>query len=203
MSKIIKKSFLGLSVLFFASLIYIIALYPYSKTEAGEIEVTALTGYAWSSNIGWISFSCENEDPQICDTHPDYDVHINLSIIGDNMSGYAWSLNIGWINFDPTSGYPELPSYSARINAVAPIVCPSALEVNGWIRALSNGGGWDGWIKMAGTADNGSHYGVCVSSDLQSLVGYAWGGDTVGWIQFDPNLNSIKKVNRLIEVIPQ
>lgn len=50
-------------------------------------SLSSLSGYAWSSNIGWIKFS-----------GPGYAVDIDES---NNLSGYAWSYNIGWIKFEP------------------------------------------------------------------------------------------------------
>ena len=56
-----------------------------SVTLGAENEKN-LVGWAWSSNIGWISFSCENRGT--CGTFP-YQVKIN-SFTGD-FSGYAWN----------------------------------------------------------------------------------------------------------------
>jgi hypothetical protein len=49
--------------------------------------------------------------------------------------------------------------------------------VTGWLRALSTGGGWDGWISLR---DSG--YGV--EQDAAGLTGWAWGSDVVGWLLF-------------------
>jgi hypothetical protein len=56
-----------------------------------------LSGYAWSENVGWISFSCENTSS--CGT-VDYGVIIDFDGLFD---GYAWGENIGWINFEMIS----------------------------------------------------------------------------------------------------
>ena len=52
----------------------------------GSVFATDLSGYAWSSNIGWIRFS-----------GPGYGVALN-DATGD-LSGHAWSSNIGWVEF--------------------------------------------------------------------------------------------------------
>ena len=89
--------------------------------QVASANAAPVTGYAWSSNIGWICFDCGTANVQI-----------------DGLgffSGYAWSSNIGWIDFGPSSGYPSAPSTRAQL---------SGGTVIGWARALSYGDGWDG-----------------------------------------------------------
>lgn len=57
-----------------------------------------LTGWAYNDNIGWISFSCQNETPSVCGSYPYYQVMINNST-GD-FSGWAWNDIVGWISFN-------------------------------------------------------------------------------------------------------
>ena len=126
-------------------------------------DAVSLSGYIWSDNIGWISLSCSNTSS--CGT-----VNYGLSIeTNSKLSGYAWSDNIGWItaNESELSGCPQTPCM-AKINGTA---------LNGWLRALSYGGGWDGWISLSG-----SQYGVTQSGG--GFTGYAWGNDVVGWLDF-------------------
>lgn len=132
-----------------------------------------VSGYAWSENIGWISFNCTNTNS--C-ASVNYGVNINPS--NGNFSGYAWSENIGWINFAPVGPYPNPPNNSADVNL-------NNFEVSGWVRAVSYGGGWNGWIKMRcqGGECNTSNYGVSANSSGQ-LRGFAWGSDVVGWVSF-------------------
>lgn len=117
-----------------------------------------VSGYAWSENIGWVSFNGSN-----------YGVNINSS---GNFSGYAWSENIGWISFAPAGPYPSTPNYSAKVNT-------GTGEVSGWARVLSYGGGWDGWIKMRGT-----NYGISINKDTGNFSGWAWSDMVIGWINF-------------------
>lgn len=126
-----------------------------------------IEGYAWSSNIGWISFSCT--DAGTCGTS-NYGVELNWG--SGAITGYAWSSNIGWIDFDPVGPYPEAPNYSVQMNM-------SNNEVSGWARALSYGGGWDGWIKMR----DGS-YGVYMDA-RGYFHDWAWGSDIIGWTSFN------------------
>lgn len=161
-----------------------------SVLQASEHE-NLLNGYAWSSNVGWISFSCANEDPQTCGSQPDYQVKIDPPT--GKFSGYAWSSNIGWIDFEPPAPYPETPTMPATVRAVSSDVCASGLEAQGWVRADagSDASGWDGWIKLAGETSGGAHYGVCLMEDGNSFEGFAWGSDVVGWVQFEDETNWI------------
>lgn len=53
------------------------------------IDNSALSGYAWSKNSGWIKFNPTNGGV--------------LNDGGGNLSGYAWGEQLGWINFDNVS----------------------------------------------------------------------------------------------------
>ncbi|HMN19727.1 MAG TPA: hypothetical protein PKA31_04015 [Candidatus Moranbacteria bacterium] len=121
------------------------------------------------SGLGWISMSGAN-----------YGVTIPS---GDGpLGGYAWSENAGWIDFAPAGPYPQAPNFAARRNG-------DILE--GWARivsiaqasAVGNSGGWQGWIKLSGTAQNGTSYGISINPVTRSLGGYAW-SDELGAIDF-------------------
>ncbi len=122
---------------------------------------------------------------------------------------------IGYIRFDPPSkdGYPigdGFPNYSACLdlpnNSSEP--CNGAKgewNITGWARACSvfksncegelnpdeELGGWDGWIKMAGTTQDNNPYGVWINETTNELHGWAWAGDDsndtaiIGWISFN------------------
>lgn len=126
------------------------------SNEFAFADTSILSGYAWSDNIGWVSLSGS-----------DYGLSMDTN---SKLSGYAWSDNIGWItaNESELSGCPSSPC-RAKFNGSA---------LNGWLRALSYGGGWDGWISLSG-----SGYGV-TQSESGALSGYAWGSDVVGWLDF-------------------
>ena len=134
-------------------------------------------GWAWSENIGWISFSCRNRNN--VGEGVDYGVDINLST--GEFSGYAWAgggenadgslaATIGWISFD-----------GAQLDR-------ETGEVSGWARAYraiepegQTLGGWDGWIKLSGTWVDG----VSFNTSTNEFEGWAWGSDVVGWISFN------------------
>jgi len=151
-----------------------------SPAHAGSEQ--NVTGYAWSDNVGWISFNCTDDNS--CAGN-DYGVNIDS---GGNLSGYAWSNTIGWISFSESSGCPEAGCVTN------PKFDKGTGEVTGWARACSGtamrdctGGsrtdGWDGWIKLSGTTADGHPYGPIVANDA-SVSGYSWGSSVVGWLSW-------------------
>jgi hypothetical protein len=165
------------STILIFGLVYVFAILKQTNVSlAGSSDNTS--GWAWSENIGWISFN--NTDGG---GSTDYGVNIDAD---GNFSGYAWSENIGWLNFAPPGPYPGAPNYSAKLdiatNKVSGWARFCAGTINGNCNSASRADGWDGWVKMAGTANNGSSYGVSRSGC--NLIGYAWGSDVVGWINF-------------------
>ncbi|MEK7636220.1 MAG: hypothetical protein AAB362_00840 [Patescibacteria group bacterium] len=179
-------------------------LRPVSATHTSGLQ--PLSGYAWSSNIGWISFSSKN-----CDTNNDGQsdgaipncpsagtpiAHygVTRTISNGNLSGYAWAERIGWIKFDPSGPYPFAPNQFASL--------PSAGLATGWaqacavfqtgcsgaLRSSTELGNWDGWIKMSGPL-----YGVSLGgSDGCTLTGYAWGSDVIGAIHMSGTSYGVK-----------
>ncbi len=160
---------------------------------------TALAGWAWSSTVGWLSFSSNNE------AAPSGEYGVNRDIYG-NLTGYVWAANIGWIKFGglatdsmPSSTVaPGTVRQNARVDA-------STGRLSGWVRACGAAsspstcsdaagttytatnpdprGGWGGWVSLSGITASGN-YGVQLNSDSR-YAGYAWGSDVLGWVQFD------------------
>lgn len=140
--------------------------------DAGSSE--NLSGWAWSSTIGWVSLNST--------TGGGANHGVNVSSSG-LMSGYAWSPNVGWISFN-SSNLSGCPSGTCTANFNS-----QTGAVTGWARAIAgNGssvqtGNWGGWIQLSGPS-----YGVSASGCQWS--GYAWGGgpslDTgvIGWLSF-------------------
>lgn len=156
-----KFVYIGIFLLSFFSLIGVEGVF--AGTEHN------IDGYAWSSNIGWISFNCTNDNS--CGT-ADYGVNKN----GDGtLVGYAWSSDIGWIQFGGLSGFP-----SGAGTTASNVVVNGSNQLVGWARAISqDGNGWDGWISLSGAPS----YGVSFSGN--AFVGYAWGSEVIGWVLFD------------------
>lgn len=170
--------------------ILVFGIFGISKAQA---TTGALYGYAWSDNIGWISFNCKDTD-DACSTN-DYSVTVDNST--GKLSGYAWSDNIGWIGFNDTSDCPEtgcttqpkldLPRFTTATDE-------GGGTMKGWGRACSPykdgcgdtnmvlkdsylNGGWDGWMSFDGVEiadkETGGDY---------PFSGYAWGSEVAGWI---------------------
>lgn len=187
-----KKTKILLLVLF---LIFAVSLSFYFFQEK-DIALAGtghnLSGFAWSNNIGWISFNCTNREAgtgKICfDANSplfnsasnlvDYGVNVNP---GGAMSGYAWSDNIGWISFQDLSGCPDGNCYAKFDKTIG--------QVSGWAKAVAGGnagsGGWDGWIKLSGDMiDSGGNdvgdYNISAGPEISGVCdwsGLAWGGD--------------------------
>jgi hypothetical protein len=160
-----------------------------------------LYGFAWSENIGWISFNYKN-----CDT--DNNGYIDSGACGGdnsttpikiygvylpkygtdgtrNFKGYAWSPNIGWIKFNPdTTSAPadvinkcgNSPAYLLFGNTAYGLVraCAGAANPDCTGGANPAAGGWDGWICLNGYDTQPYHVGLDTGSN--EFNGWAWGG---------------------------
>lgn len=184
-----------LSISFFAAAlllgVFSLGLYPSSSTASS----VGFSGYAWSSGIGWIKFDGAAQG---------YGVLLDTGT--REISGYAWSPNVGWLSFnrsdtsDPPFDDPgtagDLADPNDGSGAIARL--SAANEMLGWarfcsvfqsgcsgaLRLPSELGGWTGWVKFKGVADDGTAYGVLKSSASDDLTGYAWGGPVTGWMSF-------------------
>lgn len=150
---------------------------------------TDVKGFAWSSNIGWISFNSLN-----CDANADaksegvpaacpavgtgiarYGITLSAVPTG-TFAGFAWSSNIGWVSFSETTGCP-----SGACGAVI-----SNGTVGGWAKGVAAEGsvsGWNGWIHLSNASPA---YGPTLDP-IGKFIGYSWGENVVGWIKWNPN----------------
>src|SRR3989304_2625722 len=71
-----------------------------------QVSDTALSGYAWGENIGWINLNCVANGGGNCASSGNFKV---ANTTGGALSGYAWGENTGWINFGPFLNSPTSP----------------------------------------------------------------------------------------------
>ena len=160
--KILVSSFLASAMFFLA------AIPAYASTS--------LSGYAWSSNIGWISFNSADGAT----------IQLATTTTTGTFSGYAWSSNIGWIQFGGLAG----STVGGQTTSDATVDLSTG-QVSGWARAVSAVGrtdGWDGWIELSGanhlSPDQSGNGGVTLDTSNGAFKGYAWGSDVVGWVSW-------------------
>ncbi len=159
--------------------IFIIAVFAFFNQESQIVKAGSehnTFGFAWSENIGWVSFNNTSGGGAT-------NYGVNIAPATGLFAGYAWSENIGWIDFAPAGPYPASPNYSACLDFSGPGQTCDGLGTNkagGWARALSYGGGWDGWIKL-----RGSNYGVDYTPQSGELSGWAWFDMVIGWLSFN------------------
>lgn len=167
-----------------------------SSAGATTLPPPNVSGYAWADDIiGWIHLS-----GTALDTSP-YGVLVSSASPGV-LSGYAWANpndsvagtnNIGWISFNAnvdesgTLGCPsnictaQLNRSTGQVSGWARACSVFASGCSGALRASSELGGWDGWIKFG----SGGNYTQPVTVSGCNWSGYAWGGGTtIGWIHF-------------------
>jgi len=157
--------FVAFIFLVFASIAFSIAVL--TTDYVGASNEDNVSGFAWSDNIGWISFNCN--DTSSCDS---VNYGVSVSELGI-LAGFAWSDNIGWISFNENDlkNCPEEPCKASFVEG----------SLFGWARVLSHGGGWDGWISLSGVDPS---YGVIINNE-NKFEGFSWGADVVGWLQFN------------------
>jgi hypothetical protein len=162
-----------------------VGIYPPAdgtNTNLGEIYIKSESTKVFcdTNNNGFLDVACGGLDTAAT-PFQSYGVNIPTAngLLTGSLGAYAWSENVGWISFNSVdiAGCPGGNCVSQRFGNT----------LTGWARILSirdagaNAGGWLGWIKLSGTAQNGSTYGVGINAN--TLAGYAW-SDELGWIDF-------------------
>lgn len=154
-----------------------------------------VSGWAWSSGIGWISFNSSNAG---AGSGAAYSVKVSTttgSSLGYFSQGesYGWSPNVGWISFK-AADVAGCPSGSCEA-----VVNSATGQVSGWARVLSMTGLYGGgYIELAGTGHvspdtgtvsiSGKSYkkgGVTYDSTTGTFGGFGWEPDALGWLSFD------------------
>lgn len=153
----------------------------FSISQAPQAHAADLSGWAWSSNVGWISFNSTDNGTgpggvgkltTICAIG--YCVKMDTT---GNLNGYAWSSNIGWISFSPGDIGNACPPGSS----CAPAVNLTTGAVTGWAKVLSDGS----WIELSGVNHPSPGNGVTLDPSTGFFSGYAFEPNEVGWLSFD------------------
>jgi hypothetical protein len=227
-----KKYSLALGVIamvFLAGLgLTLIASTPVAHATAPQsgatVSTVPLSGWAWSSNTGWISVNPSNSGTGgVSWSQP-----VSISTTSDNATigffkGYAWSSVVGWISFNPSDvnncpsqdsatydsphqGAP-LPTYVNSLSSPAyctPRVDFSTGKVSGWARVMSMVPSNDGWVHLSGanhpTGDASGAHGVTMVTTVgagattYAFKGYAFEPSALGWITFNPSFGTTQGV---------
>ncbi len=185
-----KPKKIHLLILFFVLIVAIASLVSF---EAFNVSVTnassnmLVSGNAWSSNVGWISFSGTVADS----SHTPYGVYENSTT--GVLSGNAWSYSqpdqanptkpsgLGWLQF----GVSDATHPPAKVNF------SNGGKITGFARFTSatlSGSPWgsstNGWVSFSGTKYKVVQKANCAWS------GYAWEPDVAGWIEMSGNTQS-------------
>jgi hypothetical protein len=116
-------------LLVFIPIIVVGAALFFAGSMRTEADITnTVQGYAWASNIGWVSLNnCDDVNDE--DTCGPISYGVNYDPDSNSWSGTGWNDNIGWINFGVAGPGPGQ-----------------------WAKAVIGGqqgsGGWDGWISL-------------------------------------------------------
>ncbi|MEI7810189.1 MAG: hypothetical protein WCI41_01375 [bacterium] len=170
---------------------------PILKVEASATDSSGFTkklyGYAWSPNVGWISFNnCTNPlDSSTCAGGQSYDVFF-VPVDGGYLQGNAWAPNVGWIDFGSNSGSTAssgFPDGSGQAGLAK--IDISTGKLSGWARIKSmSANANDGWISLNDVSAS-PKYGVQFNPTDGSIYSlsaatkhYAWNSDLFGWIDF-------------------
>ncbi len=165
-------------------------------------------GWAWSGNIGWVSFNCKDGGEggsDVCSSdNSNYGMNINEDGYVEADS-WIWSKNIGWITFDPKiAGNPPVSEDDFSSEGYLAKVKSGALL--GWARAIAGckdsnwdttekkctgsgpgdrTGNWDGWIRFSEVVQGGEGFVYGVRLGDGEFTGWAWGKDIVGWLSLN------------------
>lgn len=116
-----------------------------------DLEAGSFSGYAWSSNIGWIDFAPESPYPKLPNNFVEYDSANNTVI------GWAKILSLGddgWIKMSDDS----VENWDGKGVSID----PATGDFSGWAWNGNNDGTGIGWISF-----NCSNNSSCESSDYK------------------------------------
>lgn len=206
--KVYYKILLSVGIIFLTGAVGFLLMSQGVKNIVNADAGDNVLGWAWSENIGWISFNCANPELPAPRCIGANNYGVNIDPVTGLFSGRAYSEHIGYITFNSQAPNDELRG--CPVNPCEARLDTNNGQISGWARALTplgadarasqpgddnpQRGGWDGWIKLRGAAQNGAVYGVFYDDSFPAnprLSGWAWGGDdinseaVIGWISFN------------------
>ncbi|MEN9649196.1 MAG: hypothetical protein RL094_163 [Candidatus Parcubacteria bacterium] len=195
------KKKITLVVHFLLLLILLVGGIAVHRTVMAQVSTGNVTGWAWSDNIGWVSFNCSDVS-DLCTT-ASYGVDADPDT--GALSGYAWSESVGWLSFNPgdTGGCPDGTNCEAKVDFATGKITGYARFCSATANGNCTGGigpdGWDGWLKLSSPGSpslsspvlDGSQ-GATYDANTTKIMGYGWGGDVVGWLKFNNSYNGVK-----------
>lgn len=146
----------------------------FSSVEA-QTSARQMSGWAWSSNIGWVNFRGTDSRGT-----PLYGVNVDPST--GALSGYAWSSNLGWLSFNSTDsrvcGTPAVYNNSTKTFSGFAVFLSGKSRTDGWDGCVKLGNsGIYGWIVTNARKGSGNDQ---LSTDAPN---FAWGSTVVGWFK--------------------
>jgi hypothetical protein len=148
LSKQVRKY--GASILAVVVILFVVFLTMQPKVHSSG---NAFTGWAWSSNVGWVNLTGSS--------HNDGLVMGNADGSGNYpVTGYAWNDNIGWIQFGTVTG-PSAPSvkkiYITDTSSTTWTVPYDWNNSNNTIEVIGGGGGGAGGFSDLGGGGGGAY----------------------------------------------
>ncbi len=165
------------------SLMLIVGGFLYGLQNTNKVHaqtIDKITGYAWSTNVGWVRMNCENNaTDNTCG-------NVQYGVIADHdtgvLSGYAWSSVVGWISFENASGCPSVSYFNSDANNYGDNCYARALfsygtggaDIVGWARVVAgpsnascSNGACGEWISLSclNSATSSNQTGYCSSSN--------------------------------------
>ncbi|MDO8669060.1 MAG: hypothetical protein Q7K65_02075, partial [Candidatus Buchananbacteria bacterium] len=150
------------------------------RDYGAKIDLTTghFSGYAWSTNMGWISFN-----RRTCVGGADAGLYCEAN---NDCSSISCRLDGPGATGAPSAAPYDSPA-SLKYDAIYSF---SDKMVTGWAKILSLGD--NGWIKFNGNKQDGQPWapGVTIDPATGDFSGWAWnGGDAgssaIGWISFN------------------
>ena len=197
------KKILSLCALLMVILIAYKSYTPHVSAQGTPTVYTAgpVTGWLWSTNVGWISLSCFNAGQGCTSGQPLPANHYGVFQQADgSWIGHAWSDTLGWLQFGVTP--PNCDTSLTSPSCISKVIGNQLYGYAHFVNATTNPTpGFDGWVSFNANNDHdlvntgvpvpsSTSYGFTFSAPI-GMTGtmsvqtgsLAWEGDSVvGWL---------------------